>query len=182
MGRVQQKVLFSHFSVVKCKIWKEIMNIWNYDICVWHPPTLIYVLISYVKEIRFWNQYPPTFYAMSSKSAVFFWRLPLGWFYQANFNFFGAETLDHKRLKWEVKINCQGLIPASKSRVLRVHKLKMVKIAQDNWTRQRPEHPYLAIVPKLSIISCLLIPTPESWIVKVLKALSVEMLILCTLK
>ena len=72
MGRVQQKVLFSHFSVVKCKIWKEIMNIWNYDICVWHPPTLIYVLISYVKEIRFWNQYPPTFYAMSSKSAVFF--------------------------------------------------------------------------------------------------------------
>ena len=77
MGRVQQKVLFSHFSVVKCKIWKEIMNIWNYDICVWHPPTLIYVLNSYVKEIRFWNQYPPTIYAMSSKSAVFFWRLPL---------------------------------------------------------------------------------------------------------
>ena len=73
MGRVQQKVQFSHFSVVKCKIWKEIMNIWNYDICVWHPPTLIYVLISYVKEIRFWNWYPPpTFYANVLKICSFF--------------------------------------------------------------------------------------------------------------
>ena len=26
-------------------------------------PPLIYVLFSYVREIRFWNQYPPTFYA-----------------------------------------------------------------------------------------------------------------------
>ena len=26
-----------------------------------HPPS-IYVIISYVKEIRFWNLYPPTFY------------------------------------------------------------------------------------------------------------------------
>ena len=68
MGRVQQKLLFSHFSVLKCKIWKEIMNIWNCVICVWQPPTLIHVLISYVKEIRFWNQYPSTFYAISSKS------------------------------------------------------------------------------------------------------------------
>ena len=49
------------------------LNLWNYDICVWHPPTLIYVLISYFKKIWFWN---PPFMPMSSKSAVFFWGFP----------------------------------------------------------------------------------------------------------
>ena len=28
------------FVFVLCKMWKEITNIWNYDIFVWHPPTL----------------------------------------------------------------------------------------------------------------------------------------------
>ena len=35
-----------------------------------HPP-LIFVIISYVKEIRFWNQYPPTFYDNVLKNSLF---------------------------------------------------------------------------------------------------------------
>ena len=66
MGRVQQKVQFSHFSVVKCKIWMEIMNIWNYDICVWHPPTLICPNFLCKRN-----------YANVLKICSFFWRLSL---------------------------------------------------------------------------------------------------------
>ena len=45
-----------------------------------HPP-LIYVLISYVKEIGFWNQYLPTFYDNVLKIYSFFFRASLrGWF------------------------------------------------------------------------------------------------------
>ena len=39
MDRVYKKYNFHTFSVVKCQFQKEIMNKWNYDICVWHPPT-----------------------------------------------------------------------------------------------------------------------------------------------
>ena len=41
-----------------------------------HPP-MINVIISYVKEIRFWNQYPPTFYANVLKIYRFFVRASL---------------------------------------------------------------------------------------------------------
>ena len=74
----------------------------NYDICVWHPPTLIYVLNSYVKEIRFWNQYPPTFYAMSSKSAVFFSD---GFPYKYIINTIGAHHTLPKNLKDSSSLN-----------------------------------------------------------------------------
>ena len=72
MGRVQQMIEFSQFSVVNAKFRREL---WIYKIMTsvfdTHPP-LINVLISQVKEIRFGNQYPLPFMPMSSKSAVYF--------------------------------------------------------------------------------------------------------------
>ena len=72
MGRVQQIIEFSQFSVVNAKFRREL---WIYKIMTsvfdTHPP-LIYVTISSVKEIRFWNRYPPTFYVDVTKYAVFF--------------------------------------------------------------------------------------------------------------
>ena len=41
-----------------------------------HPP-LIHVLISYVKEIMFWNRDPPTFWSNVIKYAVFFLKASL---------------------------------------------------------------------------------------------------------
>ena len=42
-----------------------------------HPHLIYtYVTISYVKEIRFWNQYPPTFYDNVLKIYSFFLGLP----------------------------------------------------------------------------------------------------------
>ena len=35
------------------------------------------VIISYVKEIRFWSSYLPTFLINVIKYRVFFWRLPI---------------------------------------------------------------------------------------------------------
>ena len=72
MGRVQQIIEFSQFSVVNVKFRREL---WIYKIMTsvfdTHPP-LIYVTISSVKEIRFCNRYPPTFYVDVTKYAVFF--------------------------------------------------------------------------------------------------------------
>ena len=44
-----------------------------------HPP-LICVIISYVKEIMFWNRYPPTFWSNVTKYAVFFLKASLSYF------------------------------------------------------------------------------------------------------
>ena len=72
MVRVQQIIEFSQFSVVNVKFRREL---WIYKIMTsvfdTHPP-LIYVTISTVKEIRFCNRYPPTFYVDVTKYAVFF--------------------------------------------------------------------------------------------------------------
>ena len=72
MGGVQQIIEFSQFSVVNAKFRREL---WIYKIMTsvfdTHPP-LIYVTISSVKEIRFWNRYPPTFYVDVIKYAFFY--------------------------------------------------------------------------------------------------------------
>ena len=39
MDRVYKKYNFHTFTVGKFQIQKEIINIWKYDICVWHPHT-----------------------------------------------------------------------------------------------------------------------------------------------
>ena len=76
MGRVQQIIEFSQFSVVNAKFRREL---WIYKIMKsvsdTHP-LLIYVTISSVKEIRFWNKYPPTFYVDVTKYAFFFDGFP----------------------------------------------------------------------------------------------------------
>ena len=72
MSRVKKIIEFSQFSVVNTKFKREL---WIYKIMTsvfdTHPP-LIYVTISSVKEIGFWNRYPPTFYDDVTKYAVFF--------------------------------------------------------------------------------------------------------------
>ena len=72
MGRVQKIIEFSQFSVVNVKFRREL---WIYKIMTsvfdTHPP-LIYVTISSIKEIRFCNRYPPTFYVDVTKYAVFY--------------------------------------------------------------------------------------------------------------
>ena len=48
------------------------MNKWNYDTCVWHSPTFDICPNFLCKEIRFWNEYPPTFHANILKICSFF--------------------------------------------------------------------------------------------------------------
>ena len=76
MGGVQQVLEFSQFSVVNAKFRRELwINKIMTSVFDTNPP-LIYVTISSVKEIRFRNRYPPTFYVDVTKYAVFFDGFP----------------------------------------------------------------------------------------------------------
>ena len=61
---------FTYWKVEICKKKQKEMNIWNYDICVWHPFNFcFYICPKFLWEkIRFWSNS--------------FYRTPLSWLYQ----------------------------------------------------------------------------------------------------
>ena len=56
---------------IKKSLWFQ-----NYDIWLYHLPSHNYVIISFSKEIMFWNYYPPTFLHNVIKYSVFFDGFP----------------------------------------------------------------------------------------------------------
>ena len=81
-GGVQQKKFHFHWPLFSmkveiCKKKEKEMNIWNCDICVWHPPTFDICHNFFFKRNCVLKQVPTHLLAKCHKiRSFFFWRLP----------------------------------------------------------------------------------------------------------